>query len=82
VFGWADLVKGTKMAARTSDGARGDGLDDRAQHYRELATKLRALATEARFPAAKKALVKVAKRFEGSGYFPNASGAVVSLAVV
>jgi hypothetical protein len=58
-----------------ADGARGDGFDGRAQHYQELATKLRALATEARFPAARRILIKAAERFERAGCFLNASGA-------
>ena len=62
------------MAALTSDGAMGDRFDDRAQHYRELATKLRALATEARFPAARRVLIKAAERSEGSGCLPATSG--------
>lgn len=36
----------------------------RRDHYRELAARVRALTREARFPAARRALLDLAKRFE------------------
>jgi hypothetical protein len=41
-----------------------DLLEDRRQYYLQLADRLRAIAREARFPAARKLLMEVAKRFE------------------
>jgi hypothetical protein len=41
-----------------------DLLEDRRQHYLQLAERLRAIARQARFPAARKLLIEVAKRFE------------------
>jgi hypothetical protein len=40
----------------------------RQHHYLQLAVKVRALAREAHYPAARKALIEVAKRFDqGAG---------------
>jgi hypothetical protein len=41
-----------------------DDLEGRRDHYLELAVKVRAVAREARFPAARRALVEIAKRFD------------------
>jgi hypothetical protein len=45
-----------------------DKLAGRREHYLELAVRVRAVAGEARFPAARKTLIAIAKRFEqGAG---------------
>ena len=44
--------------------AMADVLEGRRDHYLELALKVRAIAREARFPAATRALVENAKRFD------------------
>ena len=36
-----------------------------SQHYRELATKLRAIARQCRFPGARQEILELASRYEG-----------------
>jgi hypothetical protein len=42
----------------------GETLEERRRYYSEPAAKLRAVAREARYPAARNALIDVAQRFE------------------
>jgi chorismate-pyruvate lyase len=48
-----------------------DFIEDRRQHYLQLAARLRVVAREARFPAARKVLLQVAKRFERKASDPE-----------
>jgi len=41
-----------------------DIFEGRREHYQELAARVRAIAREARFPAARRALIEIAKRFD------------------
>jgi hypothetical protein len=44
-----------------------DILEGRREHYLELSVRVRAIAREARFPAARRALIEIANRFEEAG---------------
>ena len=46
------------------EGATRDNFGGRQRYYSELAAKLRSLAREASFPAARRILIEVAQRFD------------------
>jgi hypothetical protein len=45
--------------------------EDRRDHYLGLALRVRALAREARFPAARRALIEIARRFDQTAETPD-----------
>lgn len=53
-----------------------EAVEGRTDHYLELAVRLRALALEARYPSARKALVEMAKRFDRRADRPVAETAI------
>jgi hypothetical protein len=48
-----------------------DTLQDRRDHYLELALRVRAVAREVRFPAARRALIAIARRFDQNAETPE-----------
>ena len=53
-----------------------EAVEARSDYYLELAVMLRALALEARYPSARRALVEMAKRFDRRADRPVAETAI------